>query len=66
MSKFKFEYTVESVVANTVTIDAADEYEALDIFNSMEDELICENADEIRRTGNIRIGEDPYWTEIND
>lgn len=64
MGKWRFEYTVESMVANTVTIEADDEYEALDKFNSMEEDLIAENYEDLNKIGNIRVGEDPYWEEI--
>lgn len=64
MGKWRFEYTVESMVANTVTIEADDEYEALDKFDSMEEDLIAENYDDLKKIGNIRVGEDPYWEEI--
>lgn len=64
MGKWRFEYTVESMVANTVTIEADDEYEALDKFDSMEEDLIAENYEDLKKIGNIRVGEDPYWEEI--
>ena len=64
MGKWRFEYSVESMVANTVTIEADDEYEALDKFDSMQEELIAENYEDLKKIGNIRVGEDPYWEEI--
>lgn len=64
MGKWRFEYTVESIVANTVTIEADDEYEALDKFDAMEEYLIAENYEDLKKIGNIRVGEDPYWEEI--
>lgn len=65
MGKWRFEYTVESMVANTVTIDAADEYEALDKFDSMKEDLISENYEDLKKIGNIMVSEDPYWEEID-
>ena len=64
MGKWRFEYTVESMVANTVTIEAYDEHEALDLFDSMKEDLIAENYEDLNKIGNIRVGEDPYWEEI--
>lgn len=64
MGKWRFEYTVESMVANTVTIEADDEYEALDKFDAMKEDLIAENYEDLKKIGNIRVGEDPYWEEI--
>lgn len=64
MGKWRFEYTVESMVANTVTIEADDEYEALDAFDAMKEDLIAENYEDLKKIGNIRVGEDPYWEEI--
>lgn len=64
MGKWRFEYTVESMVANTVTIEADDEYEALDKFDSMKEDLIEENYEDLKKIGNIMVGEDPYWEEI--
>ena len=64
MGKWRFEYTVESMVANTVTIEADDEYEALDVFDAMKEDLIAENYEDLKKIGNIRVGEDPYWEEI--
>lgn len=64
MKTYRFEYTVESMVANTVTIEADDEYEALDKFDSMEEDLIAENYEDLKKIGNIRVGEDPYWKEV--
>lgn len=64
MGKWRFEYTVESMVANTVTIEADDEYEALDKFDAMEEDLIAENYEDLKKIGNIRVGKDPYWEEI--
>ena len=64
MGKWRFEYSVESMVANTVTIEADDEYEALDKFDSMSEDLIAENYEDLKRVNNIRIGEDPYWFEV--
>lgn len=64
MGKWRFEYTIESTVSGTVIVEADDEYEALDKFDSMEEDLIAENYEDLKKIGNIRVGEDPYWEEI--
>lgn len=66
MGKWKFEYSVESVVVNTVIIDAADEYEACEKFELMKDELICENAEDVQYTGNFRVCDEPYYEKIDE
>ena len=62
--KYKFEYTVESKVCGTVIIDAEDEYDACSKFDMMREDLIIENADELRHSNNFRVADDPYFEKI--
>lgn len=64
MSRYKIEYTIESTVARSVIIEAEDEYDAFDKFECMKEDLILDNADEVRRIGNMMIADDPYIEEI--
>ena len=64
MEKWKFEYTVESTVSGTVVVEANDMYDALDQFEIMKEDLMAENMEDLKKIGNIRVGEDPYWEEI--
>ena len=64
MRKYKFEYTIQSTVSNTVIIEAEDEFEANEKFDCMAEDLIAENYEDLKKIGNIRVGEDPYWEEV--
>lgn len=64
MKKYRFEYTIQSTVGNTVVIEAEDEYEAYDKFDSMVEDLIAENYEDIKHTNNIRMCDDPYMEEV--
>ena len=64
MGKWRFEYTIESTVSKTVIVEGEDEFDALDKFETMKEDLIIDNADDVRSIGNMRITDDPYWEEI--
>ena len=64
MGLWRFDYTIESTVSRWVIIEADDEYDALDKFECMKDDLIVDNADEVRRIGNMRVTDDPYYEEL--
>lgn len=64
MKRYKFEYTIESSIGRSVIVEAEDSYDALDKFEMMKEDLIIDNADEVRRIGNMRVTDDPYWEEI--
>lgn len=64
MKRYRFEYTIESSIGRSVIVEAEDSYDALDKFEMMKEDLILDNADEVRRIGNMRITDDPYWEEI--
>lgn len=66
MGLWKFEYTIESTVCGNVIVEGEDEYEALDNFDAMKEDLIIDNADTIRRIGNMRMLDDVYWEEMKD
>lgn len=64
MKTYRFDYTIESSISRSVIIEGEDEFDALDKFECMKEDLILDNADEVRRIGNMRITDDPYWEEI--
>lgn len=64
MKRYKFEYTIESTVGRTVIVEGEDEFDALENFDAMREDLIIDNADDVRRIGNMRILDDVYWEEI--
>lgn len=66
MKLWKFEYTIESTVSRTVTVEGEDEFDALSNFDAMREDLIIDNADDVRRIGNMRILDDVYWKEIEN
>lgn len=66
MGLWRFEYTIESTVSRTVTVEGKDEFEALDNFDAMQEDLIIDNADDVRRIGNMRIMDDVYWEKVED
>ena len=64
MERWRFDYTIESTVGKTVIIEAEDEYDALEKFDCMREDLILDNADDVRRIGNMRITDDPYYEKL--
>lgn len=66
MKTYRFDYTIESSIGRSVIIEGEDEFDALDKFECMKEDLIIDNADEVRRIGNMRITDDPYWEEIEE
>lgn len=64
MKTYRFEYTIESTVSRTVVVEGEDEFDALANFDAMREDLIIDNADDVRRIGNMRILDDVYWKEI--
>ena len=64
MKTYRIDYTIESSISRSVIFEAEDSYDALDKFEMMKEDLIIDNADEVRRIGNMRITDDPYWEEI--
>lgn len=66
MKAYRFEYTIESTVSRTVVVEGEDEFDALANFDAMREDLIIDNADDVRRIGNMRILDDVYWKEVED
>lgn len=64
MKRFRIEYTIESSIGRSVIVEAEDSYDALDKFEMMKEDLIIDNADDVRRIGNMRILGDVSWKEI--
>ena len=64
MKRFRIEYTIESSIGRSVIVEAEDSYDALDKFEMMKEDLIIDNADEVRRIGNMCILDDVSWEEI--
>lgn len=64
MKTYRFEYTIESTVSRTVVVEGEDEFDALANFDAMREDLIIDNADDVRRIGNMRILDDVYWKEV--
>lgn len=64
MRKYKFEYTIQSTVSNTVIIEADDEFEANEKFDCMTEDLIAKNYEDLKRVDNIRVCDDPYMEAI--
>lgn len=64
MKRYRFDFTIESSIGRSVIVEAEDSYDALDKFEMMKEDLIIDNADEVRRIGNMRITDDPYWEEV--
>lgn len=65
MKKFRIDYSIESSIGRSVIVEAEDSYDALDKFEMMREDLIIDNADEVRRIGNMRILDDVSWKEID-
>lgn len=66
MGLWKFDYTIESTFSGSVEVEGDDEFEALDNFDAMREDLIIDNADDVRRIGNMRILDDVYWEKVED
>lgn len=66
MKTYRFDYTIDSSISRSVIIEGEDEFDALDKFEAMKEDLILDNADEVRRIGNMRITDDQYWEEIEE
>lgn len=66
MKTYRFEYTIESTVSRTVVVEGEDEFDALANFDTMREDLIIDNADDVRRIGNMRILDDVSWKEIEE
>lgn len=66
MKTYKFDYTIESTFNGSVKVEGNDEFDALANFDAMREDLIIDNADEVRRIGNMRIIDDVYWEEIEN
>jgi len=64
MKRYRIDYTIESSIGRSVIVEGEDEFDALDKFEAMKEDLILDNADEVRRIGNMRITDDPYWEEV--
>lgn len=64
MKQFRIEYTIESSIGRSVIVEAEDSYDALDKFEMMKEDLIIDNADEVRRIGNMCILDDVSWEEV--
>ena len=64
MEKWKFDYTIESTFCGTVIVEGENEEDACSNFDAMREDLIIDNADEVRRIGNMRVCDDPYWEEV--
>ena len=64
MKTYRIDYTIESSIGRSVIVEAEDSYDALDKFEMMREDLIIDNADEVRRIGNMRILDDVSWEEI--
>ncbi len=64
MKTYRIDYTIESSIGRSVIVEAEDSYDALDKFEMMKEDLIIDNADEVRRIGNMCILDDVSWEEI--
>lgn len=64
MKTYRFDYTIESSIGRSVIVEGEDEFDALDKFDAMREDLIIDNADDVRRIGNMRILDDVYWKEV--
>ena len=64
MKTYRIDYTIESSIGRSVIVEAEDSYDALDKFEMMREDLIIDNADEVRRIGNMRILDDVSWEEV--
>ena len=64
MKTYRFEYTIESTVSRSVIVEGENEEDACSNFDAMREDLIIDNADDVRRIGNMRILDDVSWKEI--
>ena len=64
MKTYRFDFTIESTIGRTVIVEGEDEFDALEKFDAMREDLIIDNADDVRRIGNMRILDDVSWKEI--
>lgn len=64
MKRYRFDFTIESTIGRTVVVEGEDEFDALANFDTMREDLIIDNADDVRRIGNMRILDDVSWKEI--
>lgn len=64
MKTYRFDFTIESTIGRTVIVEGEDEFDALENFDAMREDLIIDNADDVRRIGNMRILDDVSWKEI--
>ena len=64
MKTYRIDYTIESSIGRSVIVEAEDSYDALDKFEMMREDLIIDNADEVRRIGNMCILDDVSWEEV--
>ena len=65
MKRYRIDYTIESSIGRSVIVEGEDEYDALNAFDAMREDLIIDNADEVRRIGNMCILDDVSWEEID-
>jgi hypothetical protein len=65
MKRYRIDYTIESSIGRSVIVEGEDEYDALNSFDTMREDLIIDNADEVRRIGNMCILDDVSWEEID-
>lgn len=66
MKRYRIDYTIESSIGRSVIVEGEDEYDALNSFDTMREDLIIDNADDVRRIGNMRILDDVSWKEIEE
>lgn len=64
MKRYRIDYTIESSIGRSVIVEGEDEFDALSNFDAMKEDLIIDNADEVRRIGNMRILDDVSWKEV--
>lgn len=65
MKRYRIDYTIESSIGRSVIVEGEDEYDALNTFDAIREDLIIDNADEVRRIGNMCILDDVSWEEID-
>ena len=64
LKTYRIDYTIESSIGRSVIVEGEDEFDALANFDAMREDLIIDNADDVRRIGNMRILDDVSWEEI--
>lgn len=65
MKRYRIDFTIESSIGRSVIVEGEDEYDALNAFDVMREDLIIDNADEVRRIGNMCILDDVSLEEID-